>query len=384
MPQSQRALFWLNLHYALRVIAIAGGGAFFGAHLLAVGLSPVAVMIAVALIFVGRLLIRPLVVVAGERYGLRRLVAFGTAVNAVQFLILGDLHGIGVHLVALILVSALGEMVYWTCYHAYFAQLGDNDARGAQISVREAIATAVGVASPLATAWMLATYGPRIAFGITALFMLLAALPLAGAPDVDVPRLPRDAIGAPRESLILFGAEGWISASYGVIWNIALFLALGGNVMTYGWALVLAALTGAGSGLVLGRFIDRGGGGGAAMLALAVMVAIALLRAASTGNAMWAIIANALGAFGGALYIPTLMTAIYSEAKRAPCALRFNVATEGAWDMAAASCLLTAAALLALGVPIAAVMLLCLFGQAVVYVSLRRYYAGRGVAPAGI
>ena len=61
--------------------------------------------------------------------------------------------------------------------------------------------------------------------------------------------------------------------------------------------------------------------------------ALAVLRAFSTGLPTLAIIANAAGSPVG-LYIPTLMTAVYNQAKLTLPAC-FHVATEGGWDVAA-------------------------------------------------
>jgi DHA1 family inner membrane transport protein len=69
------------------------------------------------------------------------------------------------------------------------------------------------------------------------------------------------------------------------------------------------------------------------------------------------------------------MTAVYTQAKRSPCTLRFHVVTEGGWDAGGASGLLAAALLTALGVPLWASILLSLAGVAAIVVMLRRYYA---------
>jgi uncharacterized membrane protein len=71
------------------------------------------------------------------------------------------------------------------------------------------------------------------------------------------------------------------------------------------------------------------------------------------------------------------MTAVYNQAKRAPCTLRFHVATEGGWDIGAASGLLIAALLISFGTPIPLVLLLPLIGLAAAFVQLRDYYSNR-------
>ncbi len=232
----------------------------------------------------------------------------------------------------------------------------------------------VGVASPLLTGWMLVSFGPQAAFGTTAITVALSSLPLLWTPDVRVaPRVP-GAFRAALPGILLFLADGWIAAGYVFVWQIALFVSLGRNFLAYGGALAIAAFVGAIGGLLLGRHIDAGHGGRAVRYAYGIFAFIILLRAVATGNAAIAVVANALGALGSCLYIPTLMTAVYTQAKRAPCTLRFHVATEGGWDMGGASGLLAAAGIAALHAPLWASILLSLLGVAALVFMLGRYY----------
>src|SRR6202008_3341970 len=98
------------------------------------------------------------------------------------------------------------------------------------------------------------------------------------------------------------------------------------------------------------------------------------LRAVATANATIAVVANALGAFGECLYIPTLMAPGYTMAKHSPCMLRFHVATEGGWDMGGAMGLLAAALATGLGVVLSVSILQSLAAVAVITSMLRRYY----------
>jgi hypothetical protein len=296
----------LNLHYGIHSIALGGGAAFFLVYLLKSGVPIPGVFVSLALILLGRFLIRPIVVGLAARWGLRALVVAGTLLTALQYPLLAEVHGVGAVLVGLCVVSAVSDTIYWSTYHAYFAALGDDEHRGQQVGAREAIAAIVGVASPLATGWLLVTFGPRVAFGATAVVVMLAALPVLWTPDVPVARHAAGAFRAALPGALLFAADGWIAASYAVV---------------------------------------------------AVMV-------------------NALGALGGCLYTPTLMTAVYTQAKRSPCTLRFHVMAEGGWDVGGASGLLVAALLTALGAPLSASILLSLAGLAAMAVMLHRYYAG--------
>jgi hypothetical protein len=108
------------------------------------------------------------------------------------------------------------------------------------------------------------------------------------------------------------------------------------------------------------------------------------LRAASTGHPALAIAANALASICNCLYIPTLMTAVYNQAKRAPCILRFHVATEGGWDTGGAGGCLAAAAMLHSGLPISVALLLPLVGATGAFIQLRRYYMRHIAELAGV
>jgi hypothetical protein len=109
------------------------------------------------------------------------------------------------------------------------------------------------------------------------------------------------------------------------------------------------------------------------------MALIIVSRAFAAGNVTLSVLANASGAFGLCLYFPTLMTAMYTLAKRSPCALRFQVAAEGGWDAGGAAGLLSAAGASALGLPLSTSILLSLAGIAALTVMLRRYYAHEAV-----
>jgi MFS transporter, DHA1 family, inner membrane transport protein len=108
------------------------------------------------------------------------------------------------------------------------------------------------------------------------------------------------------------------------------------------------------------------------------MGAIVVLRAIATGHPALAVLANALGALGACVYIPTVMTAVYTMAKQSPCTLRFHVATEGEWDAGGAAGLLVTATATEFGLPLGYSILLSLTGLAAIAILLRRYYAENG------
>lgn len=373
---ANRAVNLLNLHYAIYSVALFGSGAFFFVYMLKAGVPAPDVLTALAAILAGRFLIRPWVVPAAARFGLRPLLIVGTLFTAFQFPLLAAVDGVGPALFALCAVASVGDTLYWTSYHATFASLGDLEHRGHQISAREAVVAVIGIVSPIVTGWALVTFGPQIAFGATALVQVLAAVPLFGTPKIIIAREVPGALQASTPGILLFLTDGWIATGFVVTWQIGLFTTLGESFLAYGGALALAAVAGAAGGLVLGRFIDKGHGIKILWLAVLALGAAICLRASALGNPALAVIANAVGAFVICLYTPMLMTAVYNQAKQAPCTLRFHVATEGGWDAGgSAACLLTAAAIRH-GAPLSLGILQALFGAAAAFILLRRYYRG--------
>jgi DHA1 family inner membrane transport protein len=370
-----RAVNLLNLHYGIHAIAMGGGGAFFLVFLLKSGVPAPGVFLSIASAMLLRFVIRPAIIPLAVRTGLRTMIALGTLLSAAQYPLLAEVHGVGPLLYALIAVAALGDTVYWSSYHAYFAALGDDEHRGQQIGAREAIAAVIGIASPLAAGWLLVTFGSRLAFGLTAFIVVIAAVPFIWTPKVKVaPRAP-GALKASLPGVAMFMADGWVAAGFVFAWQITLFLSLGENLLAFGGALALAALVGAVGGMVLGRHIDAGHGRRAVAVAFAVIAFVIAVRAAAIGDAAAAVVANALGSLASCLYMPALMTAVYTQAKRSPCPLRFHVMTEGGWDVGGSCGLLIAALMAWLGLPLWTWTLSALLGVAAGFVMLRRYYA---------
>jgi hypothetical protein len=369
-----RAVNWINLHSGIQSLAYGMGGVFVLVFLLRAGVSIPASLCAMALIVAARFAIRPVVIGAARRHGLKPLVIGGGLVIAVEYPVLAAVHGVDGWLLAYCLVSALGNTIYWTSFHAYFAMLGDHEHRGHQISASVALGTIAGIVGPLIGAWTLATLGPGRSFGATGVVQALAMLPLLATPNVRIPDRAPGALRASLPGVGLFLADGWLAVGYQLVWQIALFVSLGANLGAYGGAMALAALVGAASGLVLGRHIDGGNGRRAVVVAFSAVATTVALRVASVGTPWLAVSANALGAFALCLLTPTQMVPVYNLAKASPCAFRFHVAAEGGWDVGCCAGCLVSAALLAHGGTLSAALALPLAGLTGHLLLLRRYY----------
>ena len=365
----------INLHYGIVSLAMSGGGVFYLVFLLRAGLSVPATFLTMAAILVGRFMARPLVLLLAIRFGLKPVVIAGTMACSLQYLVLAQVHGIGTALWTLIVVASVSDTLYWSSYHAYFAKLGDAEHRGHQVSAREALASLVGIVAPLMAGAALVTLGPLFAFGATAVVQLLAAGPLFAVPNVAIARHVPGGFRASRSGFLIFAADGWVAASNYFAWQMALFLVLGSSYTAYGGAMALAALVGAASGLLLGRYIDQGNGRRAVIIAYGVVAGVTLLRAFSLGSPSLAVFANALGALSACLQLPAMMTVVYNHAKLAPCPLRFQIAAEGGWDVGCLAGCLAGAAITASGAPLSIPIGLGLLGLCASVLMLRHYYA---------
>jgi len=363
----------VHLHYGIQAFADGVSGVFVMAYLLRAGVSLPTTLSVFAVILGGRFVMRPAVLPFARRWGLRPALILGTLFTAVSFTLLPAVEGVGGALAAYCLVSAFGSVFYWTCFHAYFAVVGSAEDRGHQVGVREALATALGIAAPALGGWTLATAGPGWTFMVAALLHAMAALPLVGAPDVPVASARPGGFRAARRGALLYLADGPLACGY-YLWQVVLFMALGESFAAYGGAMAFAAVIGSVAGLVLGRHIDSGHGGKAVLLAYVGAAGMTLLRAASGGSALLAVTASGVAAICSALVAPVMMAAAYNLAKAAPCPLSFNVVTEGAWDLSCGLTYFLTAGLVIAGVPLPLTLLLGLPSAVAVAVLLRRYY----------
>ncbi len=364
----------VNIHTSVQALAQGAGGIFFLVYMVRSGVPVPMALAAQAAVMALRFVLRPMVVPLAIRVGVKPLVVAGTLVLALQYPILAEVQGVGVVLFALVVVAAIGDILYWPAYNAYFSILGDSEHRGHQVSAREAMISAVSVVAPLLGTWALVTFGPRPMFALVGVVQALSILPLAGLPRVEVKRHAPGALKWSRPGMLLFVLDAWFDAFFFMVWPIALFLTLDESFAAYGSAIALAALVGAGFGLLLGRSVDLGRGRRAVAIGCSVAAAVVLFRAGSLGNPWLAVAANAVGGLVMPLLIPTLGSAIHNLAKASPCPLRFNVAAEAGWDIGCIAGCLSAAALVASGVPISATMVLALPGIAAMAVVLARYY----------
>jgi MFS transporter, DHA1 family, inner membrane transport protein len=339
------------VHAALQALVMSGGEGFAFVYLLKAGISTSVVLVCIAAMFASRLLFRMAVVPVVLRFGLRNTLIVSVIIEGASYLILPMVSGVGVLLYLYLALWAASSSFYWTTYHTYVAQLGNNENRGAQVSAMEFFGMIAGIAGPLLMAFLLTWFNPWVGFGLIAFAMMMAAVPFMFGPDFDVAKtavLPKTTTSPAR---LLMITDGIRSAATHFVWLIALFITLSSSYVAFGGALALAGLTGAVMGLFVGKWIDIGKGAHAARVGYGAMVLSSVVKCFGFHIPWVAVSANALYSAAWPSYATSLNSQVYNQARRSACPLRFHVVAEGGWDIG-----------MAIGCGLAAVMVYYGFG----------------------
>jgi MFS transporter, DHA1 family, inner membrane transport protein len=321
------------IHAALQALVMSGGEGFAFVYLLKAGISTSVVLVCIAAMFASRLLFRMAVVPVVLRFGLRNTLIVSVIIEGASYLILPMVSGVGALLYLYLALWAASSSFYWTTYHTYVAQLGNNESRGAQVSAMEFFGMIAGIAGPLLMAFLLTWFNPWVGFGLIAFAMMMAAVPFMFGPDFDVAKtavLPKTTISPAR---LLMITDGIRSAATHFVWLIALFITLSSSYAAFGGALALAGLTGAVMGLFVGKWIDIGKGAHAARVGYGAMVLSSVVKCFGFHIPWVAVSANALYSAAWPSYATSLNAQVYNQARRSNCPLRFHVVAEGGWDI---------------------------------------------------
>lgn len=370
---SNSAINRVYLHSGLQSLAYNSGGVFIYVYLLKAGFAPYLALAVLAVVLIMRLVLRLMLMPVIKLIGLRNGAILGTSIDALGYLLLGHVNGLGPMLLVYIGISSLGTTFYWTCYHASVARLGDDEHRGSQVSAREAIFAITGIVGPVAGGLTLSLFGPLYAFAVTALINVAGIIPLLGVPRMDV---RPEANLLPKTKRFAFGlafSDGLVASVVNMIWRIILFQTLGESFQAYGGTLAVAGVFGAVMGLGVGRMIDLGHHKRSVQIGLAMMSFTILAEAFGYNTGWSAIAANMIGAVAGPLYMSAIMTPFYIAGKASSCTLRFNIAGENGFDSGAAMGCVIAAFFMWAGLEPFWPLLLGLAGIAAEFFILRRH-----------
>jgi MFS transporter, DHA1 family, inner membrane transport protein len=367
-------------HAGLQSFVEASGGLFVVGFLVKQGLTPAFALASFALVLLSRFALRAAVLPLAHRYGLRNVLLIGVLIRAGSYIMLPLVSGLGPMLVAYILVSGLGSVLYWTGYHAYVSAAGDNAAMGRQVSIQQAVNATVGIVAPVAGGFLLGWAGPMAGFAIIAAIQLLAGFPLLGAANPVINPESRADPDIVRIGRRIYFAEGLQSGCGNVAWNLALFVTLGQSFENFGGALALAGLGAAAGSLLIGKMIDGGRPQYSLTLAYGLGVIVIGIKALAWAHPLPALVATALGALVAPMLATAMLSPLYAMAQRSQCTLRFNMATEGGWDLGCSTAALVAATILHFGFGYTLPILLALGAIAAIWWGLARWYRQPSVA----
>jgi MFS transporter, DHA1 family, inner membrane transport protein len=356
----------IYVHAALQAIAMHAGEAFAFVYLLKAGISAPVVLVCIGAMFGSRLFFRKLVLPLVKLIGLQYALVFSIVIEASTYPLLSQVTEVGPALYAYLGLWAFSSSIYWTTYHAYVALLGNNEHRGAQVSVMEFLSMAMGIVAPLSMGLLLTWFSPLVAFGSVGFVMALAAIPILLAPALPIAPdavVPQETA---RQAILLLFADGIRSGSFHFTWLIALFITLGSNFVAFGGAMALAGLVGATAGLFIGRTIDLGNGLRAVKIGFAVLAVGILARTIGYPVPWMAVAANTFVAIGWPIYSTVFNSRMYTLARQSPCPLRYHIIAEGGWDLGTAVSCFASALLLSLGFsfhwPLALALIGCALG----------------------
>ena len=347
-------------HVALFQLSINMGTAFSVAFLLRQGLAEWLVMLAMGVSLALRFLLRPLVLWLAPAIGLRRTAITGVILMAAPLVATPAVEGLDAALASYIVSMALGECVYWTSFHSCFASAASSGKLGGQVGFRQAVQAMTGVLGPPLGGLLLTYAGSWTGFVAAALVRLLSAAPLVGL--AEPPPVKRDppprAWSAARFGALVFLSDGWVFCSAALPWSMVIFTSTGERFDAYGTALAAAALVGAFAGYRLGKGIDRGKGVRAVAVNLGASLVLLIAQGFCGTSPAMVVGVMILGSVLGGFSVPALLTAVYAQAREAPCTFRFQFAAEGGWDIGGAlACFACAAVLRAGATPQTALLL---------------------------
>ncbi len=369
-----RSINLIYLHSALQGIAFHGGESFAFVYLLKAGIPLPGVLLAIGLMYGGRIILRQAVVPVVKRVGLRNGLIFGIALEAATYLVVSQVTGFGPLLVLYLTILSISSSFYWTTMHAFVAMSGDTEHRGKQVSTVEFINTLTGIIAPVVSGLLLNAFPPIVAFSVVAAAMLASALPFLMtenyriAPEAVVPAAAR------RQARVIMFTDGLRAALFHYTFTLVLFITLRENFASLGGAMALSGLVGGLFGLFVGKSMDLGHGKKARQLAYGGMALAGVVRAIGYPLAWTAISANALAVLIWPMYGTVLNGRLYDLAKQSPCTLRYHVVAEGGWDLGTAVGCVIAATLFWFGFSAFWPLILSVAASAAGYVVISRSF----------
>lgn len=153
--------------------------------------------------------------------------------------------------------------LYWTAYHAYFAELSDDKKQGEEISISGVLSNIVSIGGPAFGGLIINTWGYQAALAMMSVLVIIAVLPLRYLPKqedrIGVHIMPiLKSLSPKKEFKSFISITGWgvMEQIFMVFWPLYIFPIVFG-IVGVGFMGSLVALIGVFSIMGLGILIDR-------------------------------------------------------------------------------------------------------------------------------
>lgn len=367
----------LNLHTGLVSFGDSIIYIFGAIYFLKQGLSLPTVLLIWAAIHVLRILIRPLALKFIQAIGLKKGVVIGTLLYPVLFIIITQVEGLGLWMLAFIIYFAIVDNLYWLPYHVYYATLGNAEHRGKQLGARESFVTLLAAAAPILGGFLTDRFGFWAIYTAAMVVMIFAVFPLFFTPNI-----PEDSKLKYKQAFKSIDKSGfWVYAGWGVLytaheflWIIVLFT-LVGEFTTFGWLIGLELLLMIVFSLLLGHLTDKGKGWTNILIAGVLLTVVIIARSFFISDILTIIIFEVIMALALCFFNIPVETGFYNLAQKSNNRLWFQAFSEMGWDVGGLLALLPAAALIYSGVELRHVMPGALIGMLIIIFVLRHYFA---------
>src|SRR3989344_347401 len=196
------------------------------------------------------------------RFGLERCLTFSLPVFVVYFLTLAAVASVHSFIWVAVVLLTFHKIFYWPAYHAYLAKVGDGKNRGTELSWLTLLRYGVGIAGPLIGGLIVAAFGFQALFVLTAMTVLVSAMPLLATKEHYRP--VSFSYAAPWREIFKKRNRGMSLAMLGmgenlidlVFWPIFMFIILGSadkvGIFAAATTAVMAAV-----GFLVGEMADR-------------------------------------------------------------------------------------------------------------------------------
>lgn len=324
-----------------------------------------------------RFLIRPFAIPIIDKLGLKKSLIIGTILYAGLFLVLYNIHHIGLWLWILIAYHAISDIAYFLPMHSFYAAAGDHDDRGRKMAMREVLALSFGTAAPIIAGIVAAKFGFGVLYILATLLMLLAVVPLFFTDNFNGNQ-PMSFSEAWRSIDfrgfgMMLGDGIKVQAEF-FVWAIYIFFVTA-NLIHFGWLLGLNTFLLAVLYLVLGKMFDEGRGKSIWLIGAIGLSIMFFVRAFFIKSVDGIILSQILLAFALVFYDGAFSSVLYNLAKQTKNTLWFHFYGEEGADVGAMILYFSTAFFVHLGVQIQYMLLLGILGMIIIRPILNSYFS---------